>query len=697
MKTDKTKAINSSFDVLFSNSTYNQSVINNTESYLLSDPKKFEREYTLKGNKLDISTVDKKAEISYLFEDAHTLNVTLESAWNSVKNIEVSSDSYGTLTISNFVHVDINLGGDENSTLVINDAKRGNITTSNGDDVITINALTNNSNWSNDFNIDTNAGGDIIEARGDKGISNFYINSGAGNDTVTITGDYSAATITLGDGNDTIIGGTQGDLIDGGNGSDTIDYSSALNGIIVNLDTEYAHNDGYGATDTLISVENVIGSEFDDDITGTHFIENILHGGDGNDTLRGLRGDDTLYGDNGDDDLYGFGGQDTLYGGDGNDTLRGGSDADYLYGGAGDDIFIDNIDSFIDGGSESSVDWLRLSTAVNAVYLDLSNNGIMNEIDHMTGLETGISGHVVNVEVITGTNYNDTMIGDSANNQLHGDLGDDTLYGEAGDDTLYGDDGDDILYGGSGNNTLYGGAGSDTVNYSQALTGVDVNLQNGTATDGNGDTDTLYEIENIIGSEFDDQLTGDNSHSNTIHGGDGDDLIKGYNQHDTLYGDAGNDIIKGYAGNDTLYGGDGKDYLFGSGGHDALYGGSGNDTLRGGSGNDTLNGGGGRDKLFGQGGADEFLFIADTAFQDRVFIRDFNTTEGDTINIQDLLSGFDPEQDIIDNFIGFTQTSTDSYLWVNSDGNSEFKIVARIYNNIDLDAETMITNGDLIV
>ena len=84
--------------------------------------------------------------------------------------------------------------------------------------------------------------------------------------------------------------------------------------------------------------------------------------------------------------------------------------------------------------------------------------------------------------------------------QLAGDEGANALQGAAANDTLDG---------GAGDDTLDGAAGTDLVTYEDDPAGVIVNLAQGTATDGWGDTDTLRNIEQVKGSGFDDELTGD--------------------------------------------------------------------------------------------------------------------------------------------------------------------------------------------
>ncbi len=76
-------------------------------------------------------------------------------------------------------------------------------------------------------------------------------------------------------------------------------------------------------------------------------------------------------------------------------------------------------------------------------------------------------------------------------------------------------------------------------------------------------TDTLTGIENLVGSNFNDTLTGDGA-SNRINGGLG---------HDVLNGGGGDDLLIGGLGNNTLTGGSGADtfqWQAGNSGHDVI-------------------------------------------------------------------------------------------------------------------------------
>jgi glucose/arabinose dehydrogenase len=108
----------------------------------------------------------------------------------------------------------------------------------------------------------------------------------------------------------------------------------------------------------------------------------------------------------------------------------------------------------------------------------------------------------------------------------------DVLRGMDGNDMLFGGSGNDTLDGGPGADVLIGGAGIDTADYSSSTAAVNVNLQTGRGTGGDAQGDILGGIENVIGSAFNDTLTG-NSGNNTLVGGGGNDTIDGMAGSDT--------------------------------------------------------------------------------------------------------------------------------------------------------------------
>jgi Ca2+-binding RTX toxin-like protein len=213
----------------------------------------------------------------------------------------------------------------------------------------------------------------------------------------------------------------------------------------------------------------------------------------------------------------------------------------------------------------------------------------------------------------------DDLTGDDGDDVISGGLGDDHIHGGDGHDVLHGNAGDDDLDGGDGDDVLDGGKGDDTADYSSeaGLGGVTASLMRNKGTDTFGNTDHFKSIEDISGSQNDDNLTGDNK-SNTIDGNDGNDNLRGLQGDDTLHGGNDDDSLVGAQGKDSLFGDDGNDTLSGGVGKDALDGGNGDDTLLGGNGKDIMEGGAGADTLKGGRGSDTFVFADLTGGPDTI-------------------------------------------------------------------------------
>jgi Ca2+-binding RTX toxin-like protein len=242
-----------------------------------------------------------------------------------------------------------------------------------------------------------------------------------------------------------------------------------------------------GNTDNGVSVFEIGG---DDD---------GLSGGAGLDRLFGFGGEDVLYGKAADDSLYGGDDDDVLVGGAGNDTLNGGSGADLFHGGAGIDV---------------------------ADYT--GSTGVTLNIAKHTGTGDAQGDFFINVEIIRGSGFADTITGDKLDNTLEGGnagdrlaggKGNDSLGGGSGADVLLGSGGDDILDGGTANDDLKGGKGSDT----------------------------------LLGGALDDTLDGGET-ADILDGGTGNDSLTGGTGADTFVfrdGD-GADTITDFIGTDII-------------------------------------------------------------------------------------------------------------------------------------------------
>ncbi|MEN5238329.1 MULTISPECIES: retention module-containing protein [Pseudomonas] len=160
-------------------------------------------------------------------------------------------------------------------------------------------------------------GDDVLLA----GAGDNTLNGGAGND-VLVAGAGNDS-LYGGDGNDLLIAGPGNDLLDGGQGIDTVSFAKAAAGVVVDLGNLGAQNTGGAGVDTLTSIENLIGSDYNDTLIGNGG-DNVLNGGAGNDVLKGGGGNDTLIGGPGDDTLTGGSGNDTFVwqkGDSGHDTV----------------------------------------------------------------------------------------------------------------------------------------------------------------------------------------------------------------------------------------------------------------------------------------------------------------------------------------------------------------------------------------
>jgi Ca2+-binding RTX toxin-like protein len=330
---------------------------------------------------------------------------------------------------------------------------------------------------------------------------------------------------------------------------------------------------------------------------------------------------DWIFGDDGDDWIYGLGGD---------DIIKGGGGADYLYGDAGNDT---------------------------AAYND-SPEGV--SVSLLTG--GGADGDVLfDIENLTGSAYDDSLIGDDTANELRGLDGDDYLNGGEGNDSLYGDTDDDTLRGDEGADTLDGGDGHDTATYQFSSAGVVVSLIADTAKGGDAEGDTLIDVENLIGSSEGDWLEGDDA-ANVLDGGSGNDTLKGFGgddtllgawDNDTLKGGGGADVLDGQTGNDTADYSDSPDYvvislatgeawggdadgdtllaienLTGSDHDDWLEGDDQINELRGLGGNDTLIGGADADYLDGGEGVDTVSYATSARGVD-VRLMSYTVSDGD--------------------------------------------------------------------
>ena len=190
-------------------------------------------------------------------------------------------------------------------------------------------------------------------------------------------------------------------------------------------------------------------------------------------------------------------------------------------------------------------DDLLNGTSDNDTITAYSGNDVLNGLEGNDTLNGGLGNDKLfgndGADILNGEGGHDILSGGAGKDKLYGNDGNDLISGGTAADTLSGGKGMDILRGGSGNDTIWGGAGIDTVDYSDAKGSVTVNLVTGNAS-GNLGNDIITTTENIIGSDYADNLTAA-SNISIVYGGKGNDTIFADSKKVTIYGGDGSDTI----------------------------------------------------------------------------------------------------------------------------------------------------------
>ena len=540
--------------------------------------------------------------------------------------------------------------------------------------------------------INTGQGDDRITA----GNGGNTVNSDAGDDII-VTG-AGCDTITSGIGNDTITAGKGNDIINGGDGNDvyyynsgdgydTITDSSGYDKIIFGsgiVPNNFSYKQENNDLIIYVNAEKTQGIRISGYYSGKQIEELCFANGTiinlplQNLTLEQTAENETINGNATDEVIYGQGGNDTINAGSGNDTLIGGKGNDYLNGGTDNDTYIyhpgDGLDTITDNAGENKIIFgegidlhdLKFTQINNNLLIYLNNDKSQGIIINNFFVNNGSrinEIHFADNSVFylseTGLTLDQTERTD--NMTLSGTDYDDTLIGGAGNDTINAKDDDDILIGNKGSDTLNGGQGRDTYIYNlgdgadiineykgkdKIVFGTGISYDNLTFTrDGNN---LVIKINNDIYQS----ITINKFYENvdyqveSLEFSDGSSLnistlgltLQQTEANDSVYGTSYNDVIYGNGGHDTINAGAGDDILIGGAGNDTLNGGTGDDTYTYnlGDGYDVINETGGQDKIvFGQGIAEENLFFEQSGNNLRIFI---NNIEGNGIQINNQFS-----------------------------------------------------------
>ena len=376
-----------------------------------------------------------------------------------------------------------------------------------------------------------------------------------------------------GDGNDLLFGYLGNNTLDGGEGFDTarysfvsgfaeggIDYVSADLAAGVAVFYSLSQNTGGAfearASDTLVSIEALIGSPGDDYLFGDGAVSNTFDGGAGADRMEGRDGNDNYYINNAGDivieavgaaagaadvmfasvsfaiaanveRLVLTGGQainaigraaqnDTLLGNSGNNVLNGLSGNDLMRGGLGNDTYyVDSISDTTDevngggGAADFVISSVSYTAAAGIERLYLSGSSATNA--------TGRAAQ------------NDMLFGNTGNNVLNGLSGGDFMRGGLGNDTYYVDSASDTTDEVSG-----GGGAADFVVSSVSYTAA-------------AGIERLY-----LGGSLALNATGRNGQNDILTGNTGSNTLAGLSGNDLLIGGLGNDTLSGGLGLDTF-------------------------------------------------------------------------------------------------------------------------------------------------
>ncbi|MEQ6250932.1 calcium-binding protein [Sulfitobacter sp. HNIBRBA3233] len=353
------------------------------------------------------------------------------------------------------------------------------------------------------FSIDADTDVSLLRGRGWSGdaAGDTYagvedVFTGSGNDL--LTGDHGANMLWGRHGDDTLMGNGGDDTLVGGNGRDVALYAFAFDryeitvkGAFGNL-IEVRHLDGLEGTDTLLNVDVL------------HFADRTLPAHDG--------------------------GVPRTEGTDGDDVLRGTPDVEGIFLGlAGDDVILPGRgggESFGDRGTDTLSFYDVDLAAGRGIRVDLTAPGsgqvVLSDISYFARHD------FAGIEVVTGTSAADFF----------------NAAARATEMSMRGLGGADVFVLSQGAETVDGGAGRDRIVFRSELdgTGVNMSLLRGRGWEGDAAGDHYTGIEDVVGTAYNDTITGDHG-DNLLRGGVGDDILIGNDGDDYLDGGGGTDRV----------------------------------------------------------------------------------------------------------------------------------------------------------
>ncbi len=638
-----------------------------------------------------------------------TINVSLASALNAFFAVHAGAGNDVINTVASTLGLLI-FGGDGDDS----------ITTGSGNNLV--------------FGDEGSAGyldgsGTLVARFGSGGVDDFtdaVIRDLSSATTLVSTGGVD--TITTGAGNDLIFGGAAGDTINAGEGDNLVlgDHGNiALSGGLL---TDVASSLDGGGNDIITTGAGrdlVIGGTGADNINaGAGF--NFVLGDHGTLTLSAnivTNFATTASADGGIDTIVTLGGRDFILGGEAGDSIDAGEGNNAVAGDLGAFVILSPVaftftpGSFAIGGNDTITTGAGADTIIGGFGADTINAGDGFNVvfgDHGAVSRDVAAGAFTVTSASEATGANDSITTGSGVDVIFGGAATDTIVSGAGDDLVFGDsgtatyaaglpvsaattafdtgagdniqagDGADIVLGGDGADTINAGNGQNLVfgDYGSITWTGTLLVSASAAAAGAGGVDAIT-------TGIDDDIIFGGTAGDTIHAGDGADVIFGDegvisftgglavqligstatgDGIDQLYGEAGNDVILGGGLGDTIDAGAGDNTVLGDhgtilravngsilatttvtagdlgvGGNDTITTGAGFDLVIGGAGSDTINAGAGTNVVLGDEGRIETsgfllnLIVSDTGAYADTIITGANTDyilgggAGDTI------------------------------------------------------------------
>jgi Ca2+-binding RTX toxin-like protein len=465
--------------------------------------------------------------------------------------------------------------------------------------------------------------------------NNVLVSDGNGETRVTQLSQGSLAqSITVGDGNNLVLGHVGDNNISAGNGNNVVITGTGNDLIKV--------GDGNNTIQTGSGADLIVAGNGDNTILLGAGPQTVIVGG-GNNLVTGGGGNDIIMAGQGNNVLYAGNGNSLVSARDGANTLVGGAGYDELIAGNGSNIFMDGggrADMSAGTGSNTFVVTNTLDTITVAAPSGTTAVGI-NTVKSSVNWTLG-----ANQQILWGTGDKAlTLTANNAGDQLIGNGAADTLIGGSGNDTLADSGGAAQMIGGGGNDTFVvsntasvvqetANSGIATVKTSVSYSLPD-NVQNligtgnaavilrggaqdGTTITANDANDTLIAgtgVSTLIGGAGSDTFVVNNVNDivqaqaggintvqtsvnytaglhvqNLVGTGAADLILTGNGAGDTVQANAGNDTLIAAAGADSFIGGSGNDtYQLGDGNESVLLG-AGNSIVTGGRANAVING-----------------------------------------------------------------------------------------------------------